>query len=145
MNELPGFAVPISEEARLFLMSCLLGVPLGMLFDLFRTLRALLPHHPVIVFLEDAFFSICFCVSLQLYASAFGQDALRWYYALGALLGLALWLLTLGALWMRLLRGIRRMLGKILHSFGRIMQKTARLFVRNTKKSDPAEKIGETP
>ena len=145
MNELPGFAVPISEEARLFLMSCLLGVPLGMLFDLFRTLRALLPHHPVIVFLEDTFFALCFCVSLQLYASAFGQDALRWYYALGALLGLALWLLTLGALWMRLLRGIRRMLGKILHSFGRIMQKTARLFVRNTKKSGPAEKIGETP
>ncbi|MBR6420423.1 MAG: spore cortex biosynthesis protein YabQ [Oscillospiraceae bacterium] len=145
MNELPGFAVPISEEARLFLMSCLLGVPLGMLFDLFRTLRALLPHHPVIVFLEDTFFALCFCVSLQLYASAFGQDALRWYYTLGALLGLALWLLTLGAVWMRLLRGIRRLLGRILHSFGRIMQKTARLFVRNTKKSDPAEKIGETP
>ena len=44
------FTVP--EQTRLLLYAVLLGVPLGMCFDVLRTLRLLLPHGKLVTALE---------------------------------------------------------------------------------------------
>lgn len=142
---MPEFAVTVSQETTLFLGSCLLGIPLGLLLDLFRTLRVLLPHHAIAVFFEDALLGLGGCVILQLYASAFAQDSLRWYFALGMLLGLALWLLTVGLVWMRVIRALRTLLRRIGTGFCRIVQCIGRLFVRSAENHEAAKKIDETP
>jgi len=142
---MPEYLPSISQETRLFLWSCLLGLPLGMLFDSLRLLRALLPHHRAAVFFEDLLLSLSACVLLQLYATVFAHDALRWYYALGAMLGLALWLLTFSAVWTRMLRLLRRFLHAIGNALRRTAQKSMRFFVRIAKSHESAKKIDETP
>ena len=142
--DMPGFACSVPQETRLFLLSCLLGIPLGLLFDVFRTLRALLPHCAAAVFIEDALFSLSGCVLLQLFASAFAEDTLRWYYALGAVLGLLLWLLTVGAVWMRMIAALRNVLRRVGALPFRIGRQIRLLFARNKKTGQQNEKNEET-
>lgn len=130
--------ISVGTELLRFLRSLLLGLPCGLLLELFRTLRALLPHHPLAVFLEDAVFSFAFCFFLQCYAWSFCAGALRWQYAFGAVLGLAVWLCTAGALWTRMLLRIKRCCCTI-------RQKIKRIFVGNTENSRAEEIFKQNP
>lgn len=121
----PHTTVP--EELRRFFGSMLLGIPAGLLFDLLRTLRAFLPHPSPVVFLEDALYAFLLCFLLQCYAWTWADGILRLQYACGGLIGLSVYLLTVGTLWARLLAAVR-------HVLYLIRQKTARAFVKNTEK-----------
>ena len=123
----------VQQELTRFAQSLLLGIPAGLLLDLFRTLRALLPHHPLTVFLEDALYTFLLCFLLQCFVWMYADTVLRWQYALGELLGLALYLLTAGTVW-----------GRILRRLCAIRQKIRLAFVKNTEKEKPAEKISES-
>ncbi|MBR3446983.1 MAG: spore cortex biosynthesis protein YabQ [Oscillospiraceae bacterium] len=125
--------LPVSLELTRFAQSLLLGIPAGLLLDLFRTLRALLPHHPLTVFLEDALYTFLLCFLLQCFVWMYADTALRWQYALGELIGLAVYLLTAGTVW-----------GRVLRRVCAIRQKIRRIFVKNTEKETPAEKIAES-
>ena len=116
----------ISQQARLFLYSVLLGVPIGILFDVFRILRAALPHHPLAVFLEDTAFSCAAILILQCYALMCGDGVLRWYFCIGALLGLLLYLCTIGAIIMQMLKKCRNM--------SRRLKRIFKKFAANRKK-----------
>ncbi|HAG14533.1 MAG TPA: hypothetical protein DCG49_11840 [Ruminococcus sp.] len=134
MIVIPGVHLTLHAETIRFLGSCLLGIPIGLLLECFRTLRACLPHHCIAVFLEDALFSFGICFLLQCYAWMFAEDVLRWYHAAGAMLGFAVWLLTVGAVWRRMLCRFRRFRRKLYIVLG-----------GNTKKNIPAEKFAESP
>ena len=108
MSLIPGEQVTVQMQLMQFAESFLLGFPAGVLLEIFRTLRAVFPHHAIIVFLEDAIFSFSVCFLLQCYAWMFADGVLRWYHAAGALFGLCVWMLTAGALWIGLLRRICR-------------------------------------
>ena len=123
----------VQQELTRFAQSLLLGIPAGLLLDLFRTLRALLPHHPLTVFLEDALYTFLLCFLLQCFVWMYADTVLRWQYALGELLGLALYLLTAGTVWSRILRRLCA-----------IRQKIRLAFVKNTEKEKPAEKFSES-
>ena len=123
----------VSQELARFAQSLLLGIPAGVLLDLFRTLRALLPHHPLTVFLEDALYTFLLCVLLQCFVWMYADTVLRWQYALGELIGLVLYLLTAGTVWTRMLKRLCA-----------IRQKIFRAFVKNTEKEAPGEKISES-
>ena len=129
--------VPVALELRRALYAVPVGVLCGMLFDIMRILRALLPHHFIAVFLEDTLFSFLCCFMMQCYAWSFCGGALRWQYAAAAGIGLCLWLLTVGAVTARILRRWMR--------FGCAMQrKIRRVFVGNTENPDAEEKIPES-
>ena len=116
----------VHTELLRFGYSLLPGMFCGLLLECFRTLRALLPHHPFAVFLEDTLFSFLCCFILQCYAWSFCGGVLRWQYALGMLGGVAVWLLTAGAVWARILRrlcGFRQRLGRRLRLFSAGKQK----------------------
>ena len=56
------FTVP--EQTRLLLYAVLLGIPLGMGFDVLRTLRLLLPHGKLATALEDVSFLLVWAAAL---------------------------------------------------------------------------------
>lgn len=145
MQMLPEHFFSISEEARLFLGSCLLGLPIGMLLDIFRLLRATLPHHAIAVFLEDVCFALAAMVMLQCYATMFARSDLRGYFAVGALLGLTLYLLTIGTVWMQILRKLKHCLILPKRVFCRIRRKIHGFFVRFTEKRRNPKKNVESP
>ena len=56
MFEIPDTYFTVQEQTTLFLFACLLGLPMGLLFDLFRMLRVLFRHAIVVVAIEDILF-----------------------------------------------------------------------------------------
>ena len=115
-----------------------MGLPLGILLDGFRFLRMLWPHRGIAVFLEDMCFSATAMLLLQCYATMFARGELRLYYALGALLGLILYLMTIGAVWSRMLQrckgAVQRACSRICCVLCRNWQKIRLKFVANPKK-----------
>ncbi len=120
----------VSEELRLFALSCLLGAGFGAWYDLFRLLRLLLPHGSLLVAAEDILFlagctgTFCGFISLSV------RGELHCCYLLGAVLGAALYLLTLGSLVMRILR---RLILPVKKAFVLFSQAAGGIFVRCSK------------
>lgn len=88
----------VSEELRLFGLSCAFGAAFGLLFDLFRTARIIFRHNVPLVLIEDVAFLIIYGTFLSAFASAAARGELRFYFALGNLLGFLLYLATVGNL-----------------------------------------------
>lgn len=123
MIVIPGVHQTVQTQLQQLLQSFLLGVPAGVLLEIFRTLRALLPHHAVTVFIEDTLYSFAICFLLQCYAWMYADGVLRWYHAAGALCGLCVWLITAGAVWARMLFRFRRFRGCIAAGMRRVCAK----------------------
>ncbi len=142
-----GYSVTVAAETRLFLMSVLLGLPLGLLLDAFRLMRALLPHPRLVVLLEDLVYAFAFVFLLECSAMTLAGGALRYYYALGAALGLLLYLMTIGAVTGRLMRQIRRtrrtVLGRMRRGVERITKKIRFLFMKHHKNVHSTKKLSE--
>ncbi len=96
----------VSEELRLFFLSCAAGGVFGVYYDIFRTLRLTVHHHNFFVFLEDVVFLATYAVFLSAFASAEARGELRAYYALGGILGFTLYYFTIGKFVMRLMARI---------------------------------------
>lgn len=137
-----------SEQGRLFWYSCLFGIPIGIGFDLFRILRAVLPHNRVLVALEDLLFCMLYALFVSAFSFGFARGHLRWYFPVGNLLGFTLYYLTAGRVVMgvihRILGILRRILRVLLLPFAKgyalIREKTISVFVGTLQKSKKAEK-----
>ena len=86
----------IAGEAMLFLLSCLIGVGFGILWDGFRVLRLLGPSGEKIVFIEDGlfFFAVMSVNFLFFLSRTYGQ--LRVFLLIGEGLGFLIYYLTVG-------------------------------------------------
>ena len=116
MTGLEGQNPSSALQAELFLRSMLLGLPAGLLLDCFRTLRALLPHHALLVFIEDTVYVFLCIFTVQCYVWMYAGGVFRWQYAAGACIGLAVYLATVGAVWMRMLRRLRCAVRRVLRA-----------------------------
>lgn len=126
------------EELLLFGGACLLGIPAGVLFDVFRLLRRLIPHHTAAVAVEDMLCMTAVSVMLLCYASGFAKGVFRGYYAAGCLLGFLLYECLLGQIAVTALDKLLRLLWKPVAAAGRgfalICKKVRCRFVRYSKK-----------
>ncbi len=113
----------VEEELLLFGGAILLGIPSGILFDLFRFLRRLIPHHWSVTMLEDIFFLTVASFLLLCYVSGFARGEFRMHYVIGCLCGFILHECTLG-----------RFFFSLWDSFVQILMKISRLFVKTDKK-----------
>lgn len=98
--------LPLSAECLSFLRSCLLGVILGVFFDLFRILRRSFKCSGVVIAAQDMFYCfvagyVTFCFLLK---NCDGR--LRWFVFCGELIGWVIFRLTLGNLFVALGYGI---------------------------------------
>lgn len=127
----------VNQELMLFLYSVGMGVLLGMLYDIFRALRQIFPHRFVLVFVEDCVFFMIYSVLLMCFAVMFSRSQVRFYYAVGNIIGFALYYFTIGKIVMRFICGIikilRSVVDKIAHSILKIVRKTAQCFVKNAE------------
>lgn len=105
----------VSEELRLFFLSCLWGAVFGIYYDIFRTLRLTIPHHSFFVLLEDVVFLMTYGIFLSSFASTEARGELRGYYVLGGLIGFTLYYLTVGRFVMRFMRKLMKLLKGILN------------------------------
>ncbi len=105
------FTVP--EQTRLLLYAVLLGIPLGMGFDVLRTLRLLLPHGKLATALEDVSFLLVWAAALLCFSTVLARGEFRGYYWMGSALGFLLYRCTLGCVTVPLLRRIFSGLGQV--------------------------------
>ena len=95
---IPETYFSVSEELRLFGLSCLFGAALGTVWDVFRTARLLLPHNGLLVALEDIAFLLFYGIFLSAFAVSAAHGEMRLYYVLGNAAGFLLYLVTLGSI-----------------------------------------------
>ena len=72
------FTVP--EQTRLLIFAVLLGIPLGVVFDVLRTLRLLLPHGKLAAALEDVAFLLLWAGALLCFSTVLARGEFRGYY-----------------------------------------------------------------
>lgn len=109
------FTVP--EQTRLLIFSVLLGIPLGLCFDVLRTLRLLLRHGTLATALEDMAFLLVWGGAVLCFSSVLARGELRGYYVMGSALGFLLYRCTLGCVTVPLLRRILEWIGRVLRRF----------------------------
>lgn len=107
MRIIPETYFLVPEQLLLFGGACLMGVPAGLLLDVFRLLRVLLPHNALAVALEDVILCVLWAFMLLGFTYAFARGEFRMYYAAGMFLGLVLYEVTLGIWLLRVLRMLK--------------------------------------
>lgn len=123
-----------AEQTQLFLLSCVMGVPLGIIFDIFRALRAVLPHNRFTVALEDTIFLGIYSVMLSLFCVVFSRSEFRVFYIVGNILGFGIYFFTLGNI---VLGAIRKAVEAIRNVFRFIYRKLRKLVSPIIKKIKP--------
>lgn len=104
----------ISGQALDFLLSCLLGVGLGALYDVFRILRLAFWHGKIIISIQDIVFFVLAAISSFLFMLFRCEGQLRFYVLLGELLGFVVYYFTVGFLVIRMSKCIINWVKKIL-------------------------------
>ena len=103
----------VSEELRLFGLSCLMGAAVGAAYDVLRVMRMMLPHNSVLVAAEDIGFLGLYAVALTAFSNAAARGEMRLYFAVGSVLGFTLYFFTLGRVVTTTLRKLFSVMGAV--------------------------------
>ncbi|MBR4022758.1 MAG: spore cortex biosynthesis protein YabQ [Ruminococcus sp.] len=101
---IPETYFTVHEELMLLLYSVIFGAAAGVLYDLFRTLRAALPHNNVLVAIEDIAFWVICSFSVVAFTSVMARGEFRFYYIIGGITGFALYFFTIGRVVIKIVR-----------------------------------------
>ena len=96
--------ISVSAQTMEFLYAALLGVALGILYDIFAIVRSYLPAKKVIAAIFDVFFWIISIVALLAFVMLVSGGRMRWYVLIGSFLGIFLYKSTISALFFRSIR-----------------------------------------
>lgn len=132
----------LAEQTRIFLYALGFGFLLGILYDVFRTLRLIISRSRGFVFFMDllyfalcAFLTFCFIMVID-------SGRVRIYVAAGEILGWLIYYFSLGTIAVRLSNAVislfRRMFSAILKPIKRLLRAFARKMGRS---SDFSKKI----
>ena len=88
----------IVKELQILLYAVLFGGILTAAYDIFRILRRVFPHRDLLVSLEDLVFWVFCAVSVFYLLNAQSDGKLRWFFVLGAALGMSIYHVTFGRL-----------------------------------------------
>lgn len=113
--------ISVSEQALDFLLACLLGVGLGVLYDVFRIIRLALWHGKLIVAIQDILFWTAAAVCTFLFQLVNSDGQIRFYILLGELLGFTVYYFTVGILVFSASRLIIDLIKRILRFLYRIL------------------------
>ena len=124
----------------LFLQACLLGVLLGVFYDILRCLRESLPTGKWFLFAEDLLFCAGFLLATLLFLTGASHGRLRAWCIAGELGGLWLYFQTAGRLLLAAVRRLRRLRRRLTRRIcGRLAllrQKWAAVFAKVSKNID---------
>lgn len=137
----------VQRECQVFLLSCLVGACLGLLYQLLCIARVILPHFKWAVFLEDMLFGL-FCGFCYFLVFASFSLTMRWFIAFGMALSAVLIHILIGRPVLSLVRRAdsrvkTAFLKPVVHLFVKIIAKIKRVFVQEYKKYNFFKKSGE--
>lgn len=116
--EIPGAFLDNYQQGMFFIFSCLLGIPCGIIFDIFRTVRILIPHkNSWLVIIEDIIFLFLCAVIILIYVSILPNRNFRFLYVLGEFLGFILYFTTVGNFIIGIYRKIFNFLINVIKKF----------------------------
>ena len=121
------------------LLSGLLGMGLGLVYDLGRALRR---EHPGAMIPADGAFALIFFLTLWL--SGIYMGGLRLYHCLGIGLGAAGYFLTLSPWITEAFRAVFRFFGRVTGTLRKTVKKTGRFLKKLAKKLFPSTAIWST-
>ena len=104
MKIVPETYFSVSEELRLFGLSCVMGSVIGIASDVVRVIRMILPHNKVLVAIEDVLFLFFYSMALLVFASVAARGDLRMYFVIGNILGFMMYCATIGSIVTKMLR-----------------------------------------
>lgn len=105
--------ISVSEQLYVFLTMVLTGAGAGMLFDLFRVIRASFHTRALSVNLFDLLYWLVMSISVFLILFMVNNGELRWYEVIGLVLGCVIYFLSLSALFQRVIKTLLRFFAKI--------------------------------
>lgn len=114
----------VNEHLILFGLSCICGIALGIVYDIFRTVRTVFPHGFWTVALEDIIFLVFWGLLLSAFTSVMARGEFRFFYVFGNILGFILYIVTAGnaviGIIRRLTSAVKRIIAFILSPLGKL-------------------------
>lgn len=137
------------QQMNLFVMSCLFGIPIGIVFDIFRVFRMTVRHGKIAVLIEDILFFMLYGIFLMCFTITAARSEFRFYYCFGNLLGFILYFVTAGS---AVTKVLRKIIGKLKNTlrvpvkkFVLICEKILKNFVRTLQNIKFKKKNNKTP
>lgn len=93
---IPETYFSFSEHTQLFFYSCIAGIILGIIYDIFRAFRIIFIHNNILVMIEDILFSLIYVIFIVSFTSVFARGEFRVFYILGNILGFILYFFSIG-------------------------------------------------
>ena len=120
----------LSDECLIFLYSIILGAVLGVVFDVFRVIRAVIPHNSFFVAFEDIIFMLIWTFSLVIFSVELSGGNIRFFCFVGSFLGFIIYFFSVGKIVITFIRSVSSLIRRLLNAiFGRIYGFLRRCFV----------------
>lgn len=103
-----------SPPSTIFLMSILLGLSFGALWDIFRILRLSIPSGKVFVFIQDVVYCLIICLSTLIFFYFFTFGGFRFFVLIGEFFGFIIYYFTIGNIVFNIFKVIIHFLHKII-------------------------------
>lgn len=123
-------AINITEQGFVFLFACLIGIVLGVFYDVFRIARIAFNPKFIIIFIEDILFCLGTAVTVVLFVYYANSGIIRWFALFGCALAFAFYYFTVGKLVMFLSEKIIRLIAAILRFIYNITFVPVRRFIK---------------
>ncbi len=111
----------IRTQTLIFLQACLLGALLGILYDIFKTIRMLFLFPKFLVIISDIIYSVVVIVFTFSFALGFNDGRLRAFILLGEFLGIALYFCTISIVIMKIVKFFIILIRKVVKNFFKIL------------------------
>lgn len=103
-----------SPPSKIFLMSILLGLGFGALWDIFRILRLGIPSGKIIIFIQDVVYCLVVCLSTLIFFYFFTFGGFRFFVFIGEFFGFIIYYFTIGHIVFNIFKIIIHFLHKII-------------------------------
>lgn len=125
----------VSQQVRFLLLSAVLGAAMGVVYDVFRTIRILFPPAggKAATAVSDIIFWVMYAAALFVFAFNVSGDVVRGYMVMGSLCGFILYILSAGSVVTGIFRFIAEQISAAAVKIRSLCQKIPPLFVRNGK------------
>ncbi len=120
----------VSVQTVEFLYSALLGIGIGIFYDILRCVRSYMRKSRVITGIFDALFWICAIFALLVFILTFTEGRMRWYVLFGAFCGGFLYRAAASEIVFKVMRGMSDALIKLLS----LLTRPIYLLLRQIKK-----------
>lgn len=129
-----------STQLQAFLISCVVGLLFGLIYDVFRVFRIVIPHNSILVAIEDiilltayGIFTICFAFSIM-------RGQIRFFFLVGNFIGFILWYLTIGSVIIKTALRLKGYILKVIDLILTPIKKISTLLVKVKKKLKNTQK-----